>query len=429
MQELNASAVFTPNDFPTHTYVKRAGVDVEQALAVALRIPKAVISISGPSKSGKTVVVEQVIGAENIILVSGAEIKQPDDIWNKVLDWMGAPSETTNEEGKASGYETGGEVEGTGKVPFLAELTGKASYRRTSEKDSGKSETWNRGGIEQVRKEIADSAFVVFLDDFHYMDRALQSEVARYVKTGAERGIRFCIASVPHRSDDVVRGNPELRGRTTNINTSFWSLQDLRQIAEKGFSVLNCEIPTNVPEALANEACGSPQLMQSLCLSFCFSLNILNRPLAPRKIAEAEFDLGQILEMSSAQTDYSSLVRTVHQGPRVRGMERKVHAFTDGSRGDVYRAVLLALAKNPPLLEIPYQALIDRIASVCPEDPPSGSSVISACKQMAQMARAMHPDQRIIEFDDDAGAGVLSIVDPYLLFFLRASKKLQGLAQ
>jgi len=429
MHELRVADVFTPNDFPLHSYVKREGVQVEDALVHALKIPNAVISISGPSKSGKTVVIGKVIGADNLILVSGAEIRTPDDIWNKVLDWMGAPSELVEKTGQMAGeeYGLGGKLEA--KLPLLAGVEGRTEVRQTGEKVSSTSATRKRGGLEQVRADIADSAYVVFLDDFHYMDRALQTEVARHIKTGAERGIRFCIASVPHRSDDVVRSNPELRGRTTNIDTSFWSQGDLRKIADTGFAALNCVLPPALITNLAAEACGSPQLMQSLCLNLCFRISLIERPLATRTVGAHEVDVSEVLEATSAQTDYSSLVRTMHQGPRVRGMERKEHYFSDGTKGDVYRAVLLAIAKSPPLLEFPYQTLVDRIAQVCPSDPPSGSSVLSACRQMAQMARTMHPDQRIIEFDDDVGAGVLSVVDPYLLFYLRASKKLQSLAQ
>lgn len=427
MQELPVSEVFTPNDFPTHSYVKREGVQVEDALAHALKIPKAVISISGPSKSGKTVVIGKVIGADNLILVSGAEIKAPDDIWEKVLDWMGAPSEVVEENGKSTSNEFSGGGKVSGSIPFIATVEGASEYRRAAENSVSSSTTRRRGGLEQVRKEIADSGYVVFLDDFHYMDRALQTEVARHIKTGAERGIRFCIASVPHRADDVVRSNPELRGRTTNIDTSFWSQPDLRKIAETGFAALNCSLPADLTANLANEACGSPQLMQALCLNLCFKIDLSERPIAARSITVEEVNFSQVLEATSAQTDYSSLVRTMHQGPRVRGVERKEYEFADGTKGDVYRAVLLAIAKNPPLLEIPYQNLVDRIAEVCPKDPPGGSSVLSACRQMVQIARTMHTDQRIIEFDDDVGAGVLSIVDPYLLFYLRASKKLQSL--
>jgi hypothetical protein len=85
--------VFTPNDFPKHTYVNRATTPpLEEQLRSAFAIPKEVISISGPSKSGKTVLIERVVDPDSLITVSGSEISSADALWERVLDWMGAPS-------------------------------------------------------------------------------------------------------------------------------------------------------------------------------------------------------------------------------------------------------------------------------------------------------------------------------------------------
>lgn len=52
--------VFTPNDFPVHTYVQRSDEWLEERLQDALQTPKVVISLSGPSKSGKTVLMRSL---------------------------------------------------------------------------------------------------------------------------------------------------------------------------------------------------------------------------------------------------------------------------------------------------------------------------------------------------------------------------------
>ena len=79
--KLFAIDVFTPNDFPAYTYVQRAGDDLEKKLQRALDTPKVVVSISGPSKSGKTVLVEKLVGKDNLIPVSGAEVQIGEDLW------------------------------------------------------------------------------------------------------------------------------------------------------------------------------------------------------------------------------------------------------------------------------------------------------------------------------------------------------------
>jgi len=50
---VKATQVFTPTDVPTVTYVERTTKNYEEDLRRAFDIPKMIVSISGPSKSGK----------------------------------------------------------------------------------------------------------------------------------------------------------------------------------------------------------------------------------------------------------------------------------------------------------------------------------------------------------------------------------------
>jgi hypothetical protein len=123
MMKLFAIDVFTPNDFPEHTYVARAGENLEAKLDRALRTPKVVASISGPSKSGKTVLAEKLIGKDNLIQISGAEVQSGGDLWKRVLAWMDVPScvasQTTTSSSHKIEFEVGGSVKLT-KAPERA---------------------------------------------------------------------------------------------------------------------------------------------------------------------------------------------------------------------------------------------------------------------------------------------------------------------
>jgi len=284
-------------------------------------------------------------------------------------------------------------------------------------------------GMAAVAREIANSDFIVFLDDFHYIARDLQESIGRQIKTGSEAGIRFCIASVPHRSDDVVRSNHELRGRTINIDTSFWTLGDLDKIATQGFRALNVEVPANVISRFSQESCTSPQIMQALCLQLCFNLRLRDSEEELRKIDVTEIELKEALEQASTRADYTSLIKQMHAGPRVRGTERKEFQFIDGTIGDAYRASLLALSQDPPATEFNYADLLTRINAVCTHDKPVGSSITESLKQIAGFAEQMHPTQRIVEWDAEAASGTFAIIDPYFLFFLRSSELIANLGR
>jgi hypothetical protein len=389
--KLFAIDVFTPNDFPEHTYVQRSGDDLEKKLERALHTPKVVVSISGPSKSGKTVLVEKVVGKDNLVPVSGAEVKSGEDLWSGVLSWADVPTSTTKQETSSSSHRVGAEASGKGGVPLIAEVAGKGSYDQTRAASTSVAETREGDGIARISKEIANSSYVVFLDDFHYIPKDAQADVARQIKAGAERGIRICVATVPHRSDDVVRSNHELRGRLAQVDTSFWTIDELAQIAQTGFSKLLVDISPQLATRLAQEACGSPQLMQRICLDVCFELGLRQEQNAKVSIDLDSARLHAILEQSSTHADFGTMVANMHQGPKIRGTDRLVHKLIDGSQGDVYRVLLVALAHGDPTMSLPYARLMEKIDNVCTGDLPSGGSIIQACRQIAKIAKLIAP--------------------------------------
>ena len=426
---LRAVDVFTPNAFPEHTFVERKESELKRLLEDALATPNTVVSLSGPSKSGKTVLVEKFVGADNLILVSGAELRTAVELWDRVLGWIGIPLSTTSEQTQVSTHQGGVTVSAKSGLPVLAELGGQTAYTVSSASTNSEGSSFSRGGLTQVEREIGRSDFVVFIDDYHYMGRELQVEVAKQIRAAAGRGIKICVASVPHRSDDVVRSNPELRGRTAHIDTKFWTVDELEQIAVLGFSALNLAMGVAHIRQLAKEACGSPQLMQQLCLQTCFRLQKRERQSDVQQLVLNKDVVREVLEQTSAQTDYSSLVVKLHAGPKTRGTERRIHQFKDGSSGDVYRAVLLAMASGEPEMVLSYSRLTEKVEAICSDSIPAGASITSACSQLEAFARAMYPDQRIVEWDEGAGNETLNIVDPYLLFYLRASNRLEELGR
>ena len=385
---MQASEVFTPNDFPLWTYVERRQ-DFDKQVFLGLKTPNMIISISGPSKSGKSVLLQKVVGKDQLIRIFGPQIVQPDGVWSAVLDWMGTPVSSTAQDTQTStGTNTVG-GQGSLRLVGVGGVSGKAEATTGATTTDSKASTYGRSGMRQVQHEIGSSDYVVFVDDFHYMPRELQVEMAKQLKAATEMGIKICTASVPHRSDDVVRANPELRGRVQAVDMAFWDERELAEIADRGFPMLNMDVSADFISRLAVEACGSPQLMQSLCLQTCFRMNVFETCSTLRRFAVSDEDMKRILETTSATTDFSTLVEAMHVGPKLRGQERKEFGFKDGTVGDVYRAVLLALASDPPVMSITYNALLGRIGAVCADVTrvPVGSSVSEACTQIDKIAK------------------------------------------
>lgn len=318
----------------------------------------------------------------------------------------------------------GAEISGKGKggIPLIAsgELGVTGSIVRSS--GSARTEVRERAGLSQVQREIAGSDYVVLVDDFHYMSRDVQAEVAKALKEAVRLNIKICTAAVLHRGDDVLRANPELRGRVSSIDLNYWMIEELVQIAVLGFDQLGLNIVWDDLRKLAIEAAGSPQLMQQICLQTCFVLNVRTALDTRIDVDLNETTLARIFEQVSTTADFRSLVNVLDAGPKTRGTERKMYRFGDGTFGDVYRCVLKAVASDPPLLSFPYDQLLHRVESVCDEEGPVGSSVTGTCVHMARLAEDKFPSERVIDWDEQKQ--ILDIPDPYLLFYLRWSGRL-----
>lgn len=235
-------------------------------------------------------------------------------------------------------------------------------------------------------------------------------------------GVKIITISVPHRSDDVVRANPELRGRTATLDMDYWNKNDLKKIAGSGFELLNISFPEIIYDEFAKEAAGSPQLMQTICLHACFITGV-SETLSEHKFIDIDRKtLNDILESTSTVTDFRTLVDILDNGPRTRGTERRTFRFGDNTEGDVYRCILKSISLDPPHLSFNYDEINARIRILCVEGTPSGSSVIGSCQHIARLALDNFPAERVIDWDDQKF--ILDIPDPYLLFYLRWSNRL-----
>ena len=419
MARLSSAEVFTPTSFPTYTYVPRDSLHHERLLREWARSSTQIASISGPSKAGKTVLVQRVVGQGNLVTVSGASVRTADQLWERVLDWLGEPHVT------AAG-NLSAEADGTTKEHNVSlGITGTgAGSRGGKSKVATETETLtataNRRGLPQVVEELANTAYTVLLDDFHYIPQAIQGDVAQQLKDAASRGVRICVASVPHRADNVVRALPELRGRVVAIDVEYWIKKDLLEIPRLGCAHLALLVDATSLGMFATEAAGSPQLMQSICLWMCNQLGVRETGDAPREVTLDDAARREILFLTSCSVDFRSLTRSMIAGPKTRPGERQLYTHRDGRQGDVYLTLLRAVAMDPPRLTLEKDELNRRLEDMCTGKHPDAASIVRTCLALGQIAQGFAaPTGPSLEWDDQES--VLVLPDPYLLFYLRWS--------
>ena len=118
--KFDLAEVFTPSDTPTLTYVGRVDLRLEAKFSSYMKMPNMVVSISGPSKSGKTVLINKSLDNETVIPVIGSGITSAENLWKRVLNWMEVPSSQTTSSTSSSTF--GGSVQGGGEagIPLVA---------------------------------------------------------------------------------------------------------------------------------------------------------------------------------------------------------------------------------------------------------------------------------------------------------------------
>jgi hypothetical protein len=235
--------------------------------------------------------------------------------------------------------------------------------------------------------------------------------------------VKICVASVPHRSDDVVRANHELKGRLSSIDTEAWNPIDLAKIAKRGFSVLNMDVPLNVVDNLVSNALGSPQIMQALCLTYARLAGVRISLLHPKSFPIDSVNIQSVLEDTSTIADSLTFLKRLHAGPKTKGQKRTIYQLNDGSSGDVYRAILLAMASEPAQIEFSYDQITARVLRICIGASPSGHSISQSLAKMQEIADGKPETTGSFSWGD----GYLNVSDPYFMFYLRCSSKLYGL--
>jgi len=415
---VKASEVFTPGKFPVHTFVDDHLRDKKDQLLDTLEAGAMLISISGPSKSGKTVFIEECLGRTSLIQVTGSGVTQPSDLWMRVFDMVGTEMPVAISRATSTQSAVGGKGAVEGGI-LVAKAKAEVSINKGITEAETTTASLGSDCLQLLIRELANTDLVVFIDDFHYIPSDVQVEVAQQIKEAIRNNVKFICASVPYHADDVIRSNPDLRGRVFSIDFEYWGGETLKKIAYKGFPELGIYYKSSAVEKLVAEAAGSPQLMQYLCLNACYELGVREKTEVKIELLNEPDIHENICRRTVQSTNYGSVVELMKEGPKTRGSDRNVYLTKFGWDGDVYRLLTKALSVDPPKLTFRYNSLSERILGMCQNGGPSGSSITSACSHSAKIVNDSAVGGRIVEWDGEHD--VFDIRDPYFLFYLRWS--------
>lgn len=414
---MRATDVFKAQGVPTVTLVREPVPRKDsQAFDDAIEEGGRLVRVIGPSKSGKTVfVMTKAPSAVEVLRVSVSGVAKGADLWNRVLAKAKAAvtTQSTTSIGGTLGGEFGAKVEGG--IPFMAKAAGEAKVQAQAALSKSVAVTNAADPLQSVIDLFAKEPVWLFIDDFHYAPEVVQAELAEQIKHAAEELVQILIALIPGRSQDILLANTDLQGRILDIEFAYWSAEELAEIARLGFPALNIRLQPGAAARLAREAAGTPQLMQSICLSLARDMGAREAPLdPPRQIEITEEVIFRICHgIAERHSDLSETLAQMRLGPKQRGTTRKVYKDSAGNDCDIYQLITRAFGMDPPAMTFTSAELQSRV------DLLAGERVANLWPSVGQIADLANPEgsERKIDFGGDLRW--VAILDPYLWFATR----------
>ena len=407
--------VFVPGGLPDHTYVAREEFRLEDRLRTATDNLCKLVTITGPTKSGKSVLTQRVFPRHDAVWLDGGAIGNEEQIWSSIVSQLGGFTRLGSESREATRASITAEARAQMKLPFIAQASGGVSPTFGTERTSGTSQ-----GRDDAPKNVAisllrDSRKPLVIDDFHYLSREQQGNVIRALKALIFAGSPVIVIAIPHRRYDAIRVEKEMTGRVEQIEIPVWKPDELETIPSLGFELLNILMPTEAIHRFADESLGSPHLMQDFCRNFCERESIEETFTTTFTVAD-NVDLKSLF-MQVAQTTSKIVFDRLARGPRQR-KDRLQRRFVDGTNGDIYAAVLRAIAlAEPGMTSIDYEVIRAKLRELLADEPPNMQQVSRVIEKMAEISATDEASTPVLDWDREQRR--LHITDPFFAFFLK----------
>jgi hypothetical protein len=111
--------VFVPGGMPTLTYVARSSRNLEEQLSAANDNLCKLVTVTGSTKSGKTVLTNRVFPRTSSVWIDGGTVKNEDDLWNFILEQIGGYVESSASKESETTSVFKGEVGAGGQLPLI----------------------------------------------------------------------------------------------------------------------------------------------------------------------------------------------------------------------------------------------------------------------------------------------------------------------
>jgi hypothetical protein len=406
---LTIEEVFTPGGNPSVTYVDREQLGLENKLRSALRHKHAFVVVSGPTKCGKSVLSKRVLRDRSVVTVQGGLVDSIEDFWKLISHQLRIPSSATT---TSTSTRTGTWLL-EASASFIGWIQGKTSATTALAKQRSQAANYvhvlSLDAIDELRRRQA----TLLIEDFHYIGSGIQRSIIRALRSAVFDGLQVVILAVPHRAFDLAEVEGEVEGRIEHIDIPNWSLEDLLEIPEKGFSALQLDVARNIQRRICEDGFGNPLLVQEICYEFS-ETRLRQRPNSTTSNLAAE--LAAVYNSVAIRKGLNRF-DILTQAPAPEGAP--VILLRDQTRIDLNNAILGAIARTGPeptaTLEVIRGSLEALTGGASIDREQVESALIAMTKAVAKGNSA--------PFEWEPNRAMLNISDPFLLFYLRWALK------
>jgi hypothetical protein len=210
-----------------------------------------------------------------------------------------------------------------------------------------------------------------------------------------------------------VKVEKEMTGRLESIVIPAWGLDELKDIANIGFPLLNMNVKQSIVDRLAKESFGSPHLMQEFCRTVATKDELVETANNPIEIGSIQNQVFESVAEGTGKVVFDRLAK----GPRQRS-DRKQRRLKNGGTADIYRVVLLALSSLKPGLDsIGWEQLRSSIKNILSDDIPQAHEVSRVRERMTEIAATDGASTPVIDWEKDQQR--LHVTDPFFAFYLK----------
>lgn len=405
--------VFVPGGFPTVTYNPRDEHRLEEKIKSAADNLCKLMVVTGATKSGKTVLVDRIFPRTQNVWIDGGSISGESSFWEQVIEQMGGYTEVE------VGYEEGTQIKIGGTTSAsIGVLSGKLDGETGISENTSQLLRRITSNKTKAIHALMQNEVALIVDDFHYIDKQIQKNIVRALKSPIMHGLPVVFIAIPNRKFDAVDVEREMTGRIEAIEMPAWSYAELEEIAKTGFLALNVSIQDSAYRETINlfiqECQASPFLMQEFCKELCVASNIERKEKGTQHVQKINVET---IFVHVAENSGRSMFRKLERGPRQR-TDRKDRRMKNGVVTDIYGVVMAAFQKLRPNMEtITYETLRGMIRQLLEDDLPQHGEVSRVLEKIAEISYTDSSSTPVIDWqkDDD----LITVTDPFFAFFLR----------